>query len=93
MTWLRDPALPDDAFAGVKYTVFGCGDTDWAATYQAVPTLLDTGTGTPRRPAGCIRAEPVTRTPISTTSTGRGTRRCGPTWPPRWTCRPPPPTR
>ncbi len=39
--WMRDPALPADAFAGVKYTVFGCGDTDWAATYQAVPTLLD----------------------------------------------------
>ena len=28
---------PADAFAGVSYTVFGCGDTDWAATYQAVP--------------------------------------------------------
>ncbi len=41
VAWLRDPALPGDAFAGVKYTVFGCGDTDWAATYQAVPTLLD----------------------------------------------------
>ena len=27
--------------AGVSYTVFGCGDTEWAATYQAVPTLLD----------------------------------------------------
>ena len=26
-----------------RYTVFGCGDTDWAATYQAVPTLMDTG--------------------------------------------------
>jgi len=22
--------------------VFGCGNTDWAATYQAVPTLIDT---------------------------------------------------
>ncbi len=41
VTWLRDPELPGDAFAGVRYTVFGCGDTDWAATYQAVPTLLD----------------------------------------------------
>jgi cytochrome P450 / NADPH-cytochrome P450 reductase len=25
----------------VAYTVFGCGNTEWAATYQAVPTLLD----------------------------------------------------
>lgn len=38
---LRDPALAADAFAGVRYAVFGCGDTDWAATYQAVPTLID----------------------------------------------------
>ena len=27
---------------GLAYTVFGCGNTEWAATYQAVPTLLDT---------------------------------------------------
>jgi len=26
---------------GVVYTVFGCGSTEWAATYQAVPALLD----------------------------------------------------
>ena len=25
----------------MAYTVFGCGNTEWAATYQAVPTLLD----------------------------------------------------
>ena len=39
--WLRDPSLPPDAFAGVEYSVFGCGNRDWAATYQAVPTLID----------------------------------------------------
>ncbi len=39
---LRSGSLASDAFAGVRFTVFGCGDTDWAATYQAVPTLLDT---------------------------------------------------
>jgi cytochrome P450 / NADPH-cytochrome P450 reductase len=39
--WLQDPALPADAFAGVEYTVFGCGNRDWAATYQAVPKLVD----------------------------------------------------
>nr|WP_275404298.1 cytochrome P450 [Pseudonocardia acidicola] len=43
--WLRDPATAADACAGVSYTVFGCGNTDWAATYQAVPTLLDTELG------------------------------------------------
>jgi cytochrome P450/NADPH-cytochrome P450 reductase len=39
-TWIRtaDPKAAD----GVAYTVFGCGSTEWASTYQAVPTLLDT---------------------------------------------------
>src|SRR6516162_6704115 len=40
--WLQDPSLPSDAFAGVEYSVFGCGNRDWAATYQAIPTLIDT---------------------------------------------------
>jgi cytochrome P450/NADPH-cytochrome P450 reductase len=26
---------------GVSYAVFGCGNTEWASTYQAVPTMLD----------------------------------------------------
>ncbi|MCO5567494.1 hypothetical protein L7F22_021187 [Adiantum nelumboides] len=30
-----------DGAAGVRYTVFGCGNRDWAATYQAVPTRID----------------------------------------------------
>jgi cytochrome P450 / NADPH-cytochrome P450 reductase len=38
---LRDPALPSDTFAGVEYSVFGCGNRDWSATYQAIPTLID----------------------------------------------------
>ena len=38
---LRDPALPPDTFAGVEYSVFGCGNRDWSATYQAIPTLID----------------------------------------------------
>ena len=39
--WLRDPSLAADAFAGVEYSVYGCGNRDWAATYQAIPTLID----------------------------------------------------
>jgi cytochrome P450/NADPH-cytochrome P450 reductase len=27
--------------AGVRFAVFGCGNRDWASTYQAVPTLID----------------------------------------------------
>ncbi len=27
--------------SGVRYSIFGCGSRDWAATYQAIPALLD----------------------------------------------------
>ena len=37
-TWVDDPAT---SLAGVRYTVFGCGNRDWSATYQAVPTRVD----------------------------------------------------
>jgi cytochrome P450/NADPH-cytochrome P450 reductase len=30
-----------EAFDDLSYTVFGCGNTEWATTYQAVPTELD----------------------------------------------------
>ncbi len=29
------------ALAGVRYTVFGCGNRDWASTYQAIPRQID----------------------------------------------------
>jgi cytochrome P450/NADPH-cytochrome P450 reductase len=31
------------AYKDLSYTVFGCGNTEWATTYQAVPTQLDAG--------------------------------------------------
>ncbi|MGD9525244.1 MAG: flavodoxin domain-containing protein, partial [Pseudonocardia sp.] len=36
--WIDDP---ESSATGVRYTVFGCGNRDWAATYQAVPTRVD----------------------------------------------------
>jgi cytochrome P450 / NADPH-cytochrome P450 reductase len=33
--------LPGDAFAKLRYAVFGCGNSDWAATYQSIPRLID----------------------------------------------------
>ncbi|MGF1472214.1 MAG: bifunctional cytochrome P450/NADPH--P450 reductase [Rubrobacteraceae bacterium] len=39
--WLCNDSLGEDALKGVKYTVFGCGDHDWAATYQRVPKMID----------------------------------------------------
>ncbi len=39
--WLRSKQSGSDALRGVNYTVFGCGNTDWAATFQAVPRFID----------------------------------------------------
>lgn len=36
---LRD--APSGALSGVRYTVFGCGNRDWASTYQAIPRQID----------------------------------------------------
>lgn len=38
--WLKGD-LPKDAFAKVRYAVFGCGNSDWLATYQSVPRAID----------------------------------------------------
>jgi cytochrome P450/NADPH-cytochrome P450 reductase len=38
--WLEGD-IPKDAFAKVRYAVFGCGNSDWAATYQSVPRIID----------------------------------------------------
>ena len=40
MKWLQSD-MPANALANVRYAVFGCGNSDWAATYQNVPRLLD----------------------------------------------------
>jgi cytochrome P450/NADPH-cytochrome P450 reductase len=39
--WLQSDGLAATALQGVNFTVFGCGNRDWAATYQAVPHLID----------------------------------------------------
>jgi cytochrome P450/NADPH-cytochrome P450 reductase len=41
--WLSGSALAADALAGVRFTVFGCGDHDWADTFQRIPRLIDAG--------------------------------------------------
>src|SRR6266849_2016835 len=38
--WLGSD-LPKDAFSKVRYVVFGCGNSDWAATYQSIPRAID----------------------------------------------------
>jgi cytochrome P450 / NADPH-cytochrome P450 reductase len=39
--WLRSGRRDAGALAGVSYTVFGCGNRDWASTFQAIPRLID----------------------------------------------------
>jgi cytochrome P450 / NADPH-cytochrome P450 reductase len=41
--WVDEAA--QEAFDDLSYTVFGCGNTEWATTYQAVPTELDAELG------------------------------------------------
>ncbi|OAF03517.1 NADPH--cytochrome reductase [Bradyrhizobium centrolobii] len=38
--WLYGDA-PKGALSKVRYAVFGCGNSDWAATYQSVPRFID----------------------------------------------------
>ena len=37
--WLA--SAPEGAAKGVHYAVFGCGNRDWASTFQATPRLID----------------------------------------------------
>ncbi|MGG2990395.1 bifunctional cytochrome P450/NADPH--P450 reductase [Paenibacillus macerans] len=37
--WLEE--VEPGSLAGVNYTVFGCGDRNWASTYQHVPKFID----------------------------------------------------
>lgn len=39
--WLREAESDTTRLAGVRYTVFGCGNRDWASTFQAVPRMID----------------------------------------------------
>jgi cytochrome P450 / NADPH-cytochrome P450 reductase len=33
--------LAKDAFSKVRYALFGCGNSDWTATYQSIPRFID----------------------------------------------------
>ncbi|MFZ0371462.1 MAG: cytochrome P450 [Halobacillus sp.] len=37
--WLKE--ADGEEAKGVSYAVFGCGDRNWASTYQRIPTLID----------------------------------------------------
>ena len=54
----RRPPMPPP---GVAYTVFGCGNTEWAATYQAVPDRCSTSSSPRTADAGSATAARATR--------------------------------
>ena len=56
VNWLSSD-LPKDAFEGVRYTVFGCGNSDWLATYQSIPRLIDEQLSAHGAKAGLPRGE------------------------------------
>jgi len=37
--WLKEDT--GETMNGVRFAVFGCGDTNWASTYQEIPTFID----------------------------------------------------
>ncbi|AGA30711.1 bifunctional cytochrome P450/NADPH--P450 reductase [Singulisphaera acidiphila] len=39
--WLQKGNTGPAGFQGVRYAIFGCGDHNWSATYQAIPKLID----------------------------------------------------
>jgi len=39
--FLEQPAAVAKVFADVPFSVFGCGNTQWARTYQAIPRAID----------------------------------------------------
>jgi len=54
--WLSGD-LPKDAFDGVRYAVFGCGNSDWLATYQSIPRLIDERLAAHGAKAAVVRGE------------------------------------
>jgi cytochrome P450/NADPH-cytochrome P450 reductase len=39
--WLQGDGLQPNSLQGVNYAVFGCGNREWATTFQAIPRLID----------------------------------------------------
>lgn len=54
--WLQSD-LAKDEFADVRYAVFGCGNSDWLATYQSIPRIIDEQLAKHGAKAACARGE------------------------------------
>lgn len=54
--WLQN-GLAKDALQGVRYTVFGVGNHEWAGTYQNVPKMIDSALAAHGAERVCQRGE------------------------------------
>ena len=41
VSWLEANASSSDTFSGVRYSVFGVGNSEWQATFHRIPRLVD----------------------------------------------------
>jgi sulfite reductase alpha subunit-like flavoprotein len=57
--WPRDTPTGGEQLKGIQYAVVGCGHRDWAATYQAVPKLIDAGLEALGARRICARGEKI----------------------------------
>jgi len=54
--WLQRD-LAKNEFADMRYAVFGCGNSDWLATYQSIPRIIDEQLAKHGAKAACARGE------------------------------------
>ena len=73
--WLQSD-LAKNEFADMRYAVFGCGNSDWLATYQSIPRIIDEQLAKHGAKAACARGEGDARDDLDGQCTrGRGIRR------------------
>lgn len=56
VNWLNSDLDKSD-FDGMRYAVFGCGNSDWLATYQSIPRQIDERLAALGAKAACERGE------------------------------------
>ena len=74
MQWLEE--LKPDELKGVQYAVFGCGDHNWASTYQRIPRYIDEQMAQ-KEQQDFLHVEKRMQVVISRNSSSNGNKECG----------------
>ena len=74
MQWLEE--LKPDELKGVQYAVFGCGDHNWASTYQRIPRYIDEQMAQ-KGATRFLHVEKRMQVVISRNSSSNGNKECG----------------